>query len=237
MPDQNTVQIGGIPIAIGMPLYGIGPAAGTSVSLFKTAQFCTSRNILIDLITFATSYVHISRNVAVDEFLKGECKKLFFIDQDMVWEPEDFARLIAYSTKYPVVSATYLIKSDTADKFCFGTGDNPEGRNHGLLKVASNGLGFCILDRDLLQRMADEAEKIEHPLTGEPMANLFRVDLVQGKKGMREHRGEDVAFFADLAEMGVECLIDPSIELGHVGQHEWRARLADIFKPQQERAA
>ena len=49
-----------------------------------------------------------------------------------------------------------------------------------------------------------------------------------------ERTGEDVFFFNDVRAAGFDVWLDPSIELGHVGEHEWRGRFADtITKPKE----
>jgi hypothetical protein len=214
------INIAGMKVAIGMPIYG-GIPSGTALSLFRTVQACTARGVYLNYITFATSYVHHSRDAVVHEFLAGGCQKLFFIDQDQTWAVEDFARLLALSTKFDVVGAAYPAKKDPPT-FYANLFPETKVEEYGLIKVRGMGLGFTIIDRSVLERLAAKADKIHHPHFGKTLASIFRVDNINGS-----YRGEDIAFFADILDLGVDVWMDPGIELGHIGQKEWRGRFAD----------
>jgi hypothetical protein len=56
------------------------------------------------------------------------------------------------------------------------------------------------------------------------MAAVFRFDTINGNR-----RTEDMAFFADLADLGYTVWADPHITLGHIGQREWRGRFLDVL--------
>jgi len=51
---------------------------------------------------------------------------------------------------------------------------------------------------------------------------VFRWDTVDGKR-----RGEDMAFFYDIINLGYDILMDPDVDLGHVGMKEYRGKITD----------
>jgi hypothetical protein len=51
--------------------------------------------------------------------------------------------------------------------------------------------------------------------------DVFRLDRVK-TNGRRTAQGEDMAFFADLRELGYDVWLDPTIQLGHVGNYVYR---------------
>jgi hypothetical protein len=168
--------------------------------------------------------VNVGRDAVLDEFLKGENDKLFWIDSDMVWSPDDFLRLLALSTKFDCVGATYPAKVEGPPTFYVNRQDG--FGEYGLMKVGGLGLGFTIVSRDVCQRLADRAPKYTDQISGVERAQVFRVDIADGNL-----RTEDMAFFADITDLGVDVWLDPSIELGHIGEREWRGSVMDALKP------
>lgn len=228
---ELNVNLKDMAVAIGMPIYG-GIPADTAMSLFKTAQQCAEFGVKLDFINVAAPYVHISRDWIVDEFLKGNCQKLVFIDHDESWEPEDFGKLLALSTQRLVVGATYPAKRDGPPTFYIDWLPDAKVEQFGLIKVGGMGLGFTVIDRSVLERLAAKAEQMVHPHTGETMASIFRVDNIGAR-----YRGEDIAFFADVRALGVDVWLDPNIEIGHIGQKQWRGRVSDALQPKEVKAA
>ncbi len=228
MAEVN-VNIKDMAVAIGMPIYGAVPA-GTAMSLFKTVQAATAAGVRLDYITYATSYVHISRNWIADEFLRSSCQKLFFIDQDVTWEPEAFFRMLALSTKYEVVGGTYPIKKDGPITFYLNATPGMPCNEHQLFSIDGMGLGFTVIDRAVMERLAAIAPQRRNPnIPGKSVAAIFRVDDIDG-----QDRGEDNAFYADVKALGIDVWLDPTVTLGHIGQREWRACLADGLKKQRK---
>ncbi len=218
------VNIAGMRVAIGMPIYG-GIPGGTAMSLFRTVQACTAGGVFVNFITFATSYVQHSRDGIVHEFLKGDCQKLFFIDQDQTWSVDDFTRLLALSTKYDVIGAVYPAKREPLTYYA---NLFPESKveEYGLLKVRGMGLGFTIIDRKVLEKLTAKAFKIYHQHFGHGLASIFRVDNHEG-----QYRGEDIAFFSDVRDLGFDVWLDPDIDIGHIGQKEYRGHLSEVISP------
>lgn len=216
------VDLGGVSVTLGMPLYGSMIPARTAASLVATATACAQCDVRLEFV-IEKGLVEFSRDALLDDFLTGDTDKLFWIDSDMIWEPGDFLRLLALSTLRDVVCATYPSKSD---KPAFHI-DMPEAVTMdelGLIGVNGLGLGFSVMSRRVCEEVAANAPRVQDTLNGREMASVFRVDTVNGKR-----RSEDMAFFADIRALGHKVWLDPSINLGHIGERVYRGTVMDAF--------
>jgi len=223
---SESIPLGNISVAIGMPVGKPIPPQTVS-SVFATAFQLGQMGIRCDLLMQVCGVVTIGRDSVLDEFLKCGADKLFWIDSDIVWSPNDFIRMLALSTKHDVLAAAYPSRAHDGNLFQVNTDGIAEHTvsENGLINVNGLGLGFCIVDRKPLERLAAKAPRVFDGYSGKEMAEVFRVDRTA--KGFR--RTEDIAFFDDLRDEGFTIWCDPSIELGHVGEKEWRGRFADAL--------
>lgn len=217
------ISVEGMTVAIGMPIYD-KPTAKTSNSLFYTAKICAEVGVKCDLI-MVRGFIEYARDQVLDEFLKSPAQKLFWIDSDMVWHPDDFLKLLALSTKVDVVGCAYPQKIDGPTS-CIATVSGATNEL-GLLPCDMMGLGFTVVDRAVCTKLANFAPQTFDALSGRKMASVFRLD----RPGLR--CTDDYNFFTDIKDAGFQVWLDPSIELGHVGEREWRGRLLDskIIQP------
>lgn len=220
------IDIAGVKVMLAMPVFDtVQPK--TVLALLETQAACLGAGLLLDIEINIGSTVFHCRSKSAHRFLKSDCNKLFFIDSDMVWTPDDFFRLVALSTKMDCVCTPYPARSDPI-KFFLGpaTGDTMECNEFGCMPVGGAGLGFTIVDRELIQKLADRAPKIRFDaLPGEIVAKIFRFDEPDGLA-----RGEDMAFFDDLAELGYRVNMEPTITLGHIGAKEYRGNILDYLE-------
>lgn len=181
------------------------------------------------------SIVESARTGVVHEFLTNpdykDYDRLFWIDSDIVWEAEQFLRMLALSTAMQVVVAPYPAKQDPPEiRLNADTGVDVEMNEHGCLPLDGMGMGFCIMHREVLVRLAERAPSLRFP-DGADKRHLFRCDTVRGKHdGLDYFRGEDNAFFADVQELGYTVWIDPSCNVGHIGTKVYRANLMDMLR-------
>lgn len=224
---EESISLRDVSVAIGMPVGKPIPPATLS-SIFATAYQLGQMGVRCDLLLQICGVVQIARDSVLDEFLCGDAKKLFWIDSDIVWEPSNFLRMLALSTKYDIVAVSYPSRHGDINTFQVNT-DGIATHNiteHGLFNVNALGLGYCIVDRKPLVELAAKSPRVYDGYSHREMAEVFRID--RDSKGYR--RTEDVAFFSDLRELGYTIWCDPSIELGHVGEKEWRGRFADALQ-------
>lgn len=226
------VSLQGVKIMLGMPLKDSMPKQ-TAFSLAQTMFVAGQLGVDARFAIGSASNNDRARDLVVDGFLQSDCDKLFWLDSDMVWSPQEFFQLVALSTFYDIVLASYPAKTEGPSPF-FVDFDMPSVTNeHGLLKIKGAGLGFCCMDRKAVQAIADMHPMIYDQSIGRIRKKIFRHDIgfehtveVDGVDYPTD-RTEDFAFFADAMECGFDIWLHPGIELGHIGQKEWRAKFAD----------
>jgi hypothetical protein len=213
------MDLAGLSVMVAMPVHRDLPIE-TGISLGKTAAMMEARGVKYELnFQIGSSLVEAARTKCVHNFLQSSFDRLFWVDSDIVWNPDDFSRLLALSTKLPVVGAVYPIKEETKTPFRFSfEGKQFEADEFGCFSV--NGMGLKVI-----QELSDKAPKVRFPDIAEPIPHLFRCDIEGGY-----FRGEDIAFFSDIRGLGYPVKIDPTIKLGHVGTKTYTARLMDFLK-------
>lgn len=223
----------GLSVMLAMPTHRDLPPE-TVGSLLATQLACFERGI--DLQVYfgkGSSLVHHSRSKIAWHFLQTDYARLFWIDSDQEWSPDAFLRLLALSSVKDIVTATYPFRRDPIDFFVEFDGDQVEADEYGCLPVKRLGLGFTCLQRHVVEELAAKAPlRLYRDINnGEPIPRIFRM----ADDGM-EDMGEDVAFFEDVRALGYRVDLDPTVQIGHIGQKVWRARLIDALTPSQETA-
>jgi hypothetical protein len=171
------------------------------------------------------SIVEHARTQVCNGFLKSEMNTLFMIDSDITWSFKDFIRLLALSTKMEVVSAAYPAKNDKKYFMLKGCEGLLTTNEYGCLPIGGVGLGFTVVQRKVIEQLAEKAKKVIFPWSnGEHIPHIFRCDI-DGD----EARGEDMAFFDDCKDLGYQLWLDPEIDLGHVGVKEYTASIKDAM--------
>jgi len=207
-------------VAIGMP-YDSAVPMETVLSLLATQQRCLELGIRLSFCVRRCGVVTVARDMVLHGFLQGEAEKLFWIDSDMNWQPDAFLRLVHASTLVEVVGAAYKRKI-SGDSWLVNAPEGFTAGPHGLFPVRGMGLGFTIVDRAVVQKLADQAPKVQDGDT--EMAAVFRIDLINGRR-----RGEDMTFFADIRDAGYQVWLDANVKLGHMGDANYSGRLAEVL--------
>jgi hypothetical protein len=201
-------------VLIGMPVNG-SINSRTVMSLVRTVNDCAKINVKLE-VEFITgcSVVTMARSRVVDSFLKTDYSRLFWIDSDIAWRPEDFLRLLALTEVVDVVGALYPMKSnDVIVPTAFSRRNEYDMNKYGLLHANGLGLGFCVMKREVVEKVAATKPKVIDRLGATEMADVFRLDTFKGY-----FRGEDMAFFADIRELGVDVWVDPTVRVQHIGE-------------------
>lgn len=198
----------------------------TAQSLIETVMTLKDKGIDFDVqFVVGSSIVEVARSKVADVFLQGNKTRLFMLDSDQAWKAKDFIRLLALSTKMPVVVAAYPAKRDPPTFLI----SPPEGdvmtNEWGCLPINGLGLGFAVVQRDVMQALADKAPKLVFPDSAEPVAHIFRCDTVDGV-----FRGEDMAFFADVRALGHTVFLDPSVSVSHIGAKAYGGSIMDALR-------
>jgi hypothetical protein len=221
------LDMAGVSVMLAMPTHRDIPA-GTVASLLATQERLHLRNIPYEVqLQVGNSLVTHARSKIANEFLKSDKSLLFWVDSDIEWNASDFIRLCALATKMDVVGGAYPAKKDPIVFFLDpSSGGEIESNEYGCLKIGGWGMGFTVMNRRVIEAMADRSPKLKFNGSDEPIAHMFRCDEHDGYA-----RGEDMAFFADIKELGFEAFLDPSVTLGHIGSKTYTASIADMLRP------
>lgn len=197
----------------------------TARSLMETCIRFANTGLNFDVqFVVGSSIIECARSKVADVFLKGKCQHLFMIDSDQTWTPDAAIRMLALSTKMDVVCGAYPAKHDPPTFLLNPEDCEVETNEWGCLPLKGLGLGFTIVQRHVMEELADRAPKLTFPDSDDSIAHIFRCDIVDGA-----FRGEDMAFFADVRALGYTVWVDPTIEIGHVGAKEYRGKLTDAI--------
>jgi hypothetical protein len=230
-PREQGIQVDlkNISVMLGMP-------AGRDLhplvvkSMLATQSLCRDVGVPFSLgMVIGSSVVQWARDEVVDVFLKSDCTRLFWVDSDIEWKPEDFLRMLALSQHHNVIGATYPAKCDPPTFYVNRDEKLPLTPNEwGLLKVWGVGLGFTVMHRSVVAELAGKAPRIFDEVAGRDLAAVFRIDHIE-KDGRRSRRGEDMAFFADLRALGHTIWLDREIDLGHIGTKTYRGAIREAL--------
>lgn len=226
----------GVRVMISMPTHRDLPPM-TVVSLMETGNALIRQKVPYTLeMQIGNSLVHLARTKSAHNFLKDDWTHFFCVDSDITWNSDDFLRLCMLAThpKMDVCAVTYPYKKDPLT-FHMNVEDRDDvitSNEYGLIPAKSAGLGFTIVKRKVIEALAEKAQRINFKLDGyEDVASIFRSDIFEGGP-----RGEDIAFFDDIRELGFNVWVDPTITLGHIGSKEYKGALADHLEKQEKAA-
>lgn len=226
MPSMN---FAGTSVMIGMPVDNPLPHH-TATSLAKTMYAAGRNGMAVSFAIEVSGLVQVGRDKVLADFLESDCTKLFWIDSDMVWEPADFARMVALSTEYDAVCAAYPLKVEGSTHFVVKYDPSAQLNEHGLMEIEGTGLGFTIVDRSICEALTEGRPRYRDQLAGRDVAKVFDVSISDEGNLLTE----DIAFFNDIRALGHKVWLDPSIDLGHMGEKQWRGKFANALTSSNE---
>ena len=164
-----------------------------------------TRNLLLTAspLTIKPSYKNRHKTDLFDNNLK--CKKVIFIDDDMVWSVEDIHKLL--HSEHQVINGIYMLTGNDFisildEKNRLLTKDYLDTKTEPF-EVLSAGLGFTAIDFQVLQTLQF------------PFFNTFiEVREIDGIKTALPI-GEDFYFFSQIRSKGYKIMADPNIKLKH----------------------
>jgi len=164
---------------------------GTLIALFKKHPDMT-------FIVKQGPYVFSNREQVAEDFLKTDCTHLFFIDSDMLFQPEVLDKLIADDKD--IVGAQYNRRVDkegvpvVATRYQLNPNDQLPQRVFKNYAVAT---GCVLIKREVFNKI--------------PKPWFFH--------GTEESpRGEDIYWCEKCIKNGFEIFIDGSLKVGHCGE-------------------
>ena len=187
-------------------------------SLLSTIRVLDEKGISYHWANGQSTIVHVAREKTIGDELalkKGvldgvSYNKIFWIDSDIVWEPEDFLAL--YESDKDMVSGCYL----TANEVNVAAFKEPLGymlTKHTLttlgsreVKVGAVGFGFLAIKNGVFEAM-------KRPWFGS--VDIPYID-VNGDEQIWHCMSEDIAWCYRATQLGFELWLDTHVKLGHM---------------------
>lgn len=211
-------------IMIGLPAAGGIVSEKTTLGLFNLGKLLVRSQIDHGLLTLTnSSLITQARSKIANFFINNtQLEYLFFLDSDIGFDPNDVLKLISH--RAPIVTGAYPMKI-LPERYCINV-VQPEQRHGDLLKIEGNGMGFCLIHRQVFLDIARANPNLRYvpsdyhsdtPHTQEEFKNSFHY-FAEHKKG-DGFMSEDKAFFHRAREVGYDIWLDTTIRLNHTGYH------------------
>lgn len=216
-------------LALAVPFYGTVPAQWMkSLLMLRERPPCNMR--LIEVI--GDSLVARARNTLTHIFLQSDSTHLLFLDSDVIIHPDHIARLISHDLqKYPLICGLYPKKRPDLQWVCNGFEAAPlVGNQDGLAAVKYAGTGCMLIARTLLEQIMERWPQRKYVADSDEThqgerydffpcgpRNLILPDLPGIDPGKERYLSEDWAFCEMTRALGHPVMVDPQIQLQHLG--------------------
>lgn len=219
------------------------PCAGGQVSVQYLMSFvsmlgdCVRAGVKPLLYTLSQeSLLPRGRNHLAERAMSQKCDKLFFIDADTGWSPNDFLQIcrspfpicagLVPLKVYPTVYNYVPFKDD--DQHFKHNLRTPEStlkmRNaYGMaeIPVAFTGTAFLCIDSQVLYKLSETEKTYQYPdpFTGQVTTHW---DFFGGGPMHDMYYSEDWSFCEKARKAGYDIRVNFDVKLNHVGQHLYR---------------
>ena len=219
----------------------------TISSIINTRDTLLQAKIGIGMMWVRDSLVTRARNKLVSAFLEQkEYTHLFFIDADIVFDPQDFIRVLLFdkpltSAPYPIKHEEKIEEGDASKGWCLnfplGKCDLSEN-DKGFKKVNYVGTGFMCIERIVFETIIKQYPSIEY--LSDVKAKIDEKKEVDGKKEYaffdcgiqgqgilkdeektQRYLSEDYYFCSLWKQCGGEIWADLTSKLNHIGIKEY----------------
>lgn len=233
-------------VLLATPCFGGLVQQGYMLSVCKLMQCAEREGFALDLALLGSdALITRSRSVLVATFLDlPQATHLLFVDSDIVFEPEQFLRLLRFDKDF--VAAFYPLKAIDWDEVprrvvggeplhgagltYVGTLLDPQDRvvQDGFATAKYAGTGFQLIRRGVFERLIAAHPELHfksvHTIAREaPKSdNLYALFDCQIDSDTGEYLSEDYAFCRRWRALGGEIWLDLQSKLTHVGADHFR---------------
>lgn len=217
-------------VIFGTPSYSRTVSMGFWASSLQTKDMLCTRGIAHGYIPIGGDpYLSKVRNHIASIFLDDYtvATDLFFIDDDVSWEPEAVLRLLDHPAD--IVAGMYPHKRDDLSfpvemASSLETGDLIE--RDGAFQAISVPTGFLRIKRRVLESMAATASRYDEPDYNGKRRKMYNIFEMGVAHDTGEWWGEDFAFCMKAKQHGFDCWVIPDLVFGHQGMKTWSASFA-----------
>lgn len=211
---MTQVSLKDVKVCLAIPCYsGVIPLE-LGLALASTVLLAKDNGISLEIIAERENgIVTSSRNKLLTQFLNDtDAEYLFWLDDDIIFTPEDFVEILAWTIKKKSVAATYCVRQDNPVFFVKPINGSIEFDEDGFIPASGVGLGFACQHRSLLEQLVKDVE-VYKDRGNSDVYNAFEVGVVNGK-----YQGEDYNFFSKLSQ---PTYVHPFVTLKHVGRKDY----------------
>lgn len=175
------------------------------------------------------SHVGKAREGVLWSAMKTDATHLFWIDDDMTWEPETFLALLASGLDFAAVVG--MRKTTPPQPACnVLQGAAVFDYRTGFLEVRDVGFAFVCIKREVIDRLCEAYPDLKYQTgDGSDQYALFLDMIDRDSEVEGERLGEDFSFCRRWRKIGGRIWVDAHAELGHWGTSDYRGKLSDFF--------
>jgi hypothetical protein len=201
------------------------------MAMIDSAVWMEANGIKFDF-WFHTEDCHVddARNFLVTQFMNSGAKHMIFIDDDVGWDADCLAKLIAFQDA-DIVGGAYPLKQKTED---YPIRIKPVGalqaRSDGLLEVDGIPTGFMRIERKVIEALSEKRKHLFFlPKEAKPDAQklqiIFERMMVEGRRW-----SGDLNFCREARLLGFKVWVDPEMNFTHQGQMRWEGNLGRYLR-------
>jgi len=260
MKELDISRLEGKKLFVATPMYGNQCNGGYMQSCMRLQKMCFELNVPIELyIVFNESLVTRARNICVHEFLKTDYTHMMFIDSDIVFDPIDALKLLAYDRD--IICGAYSKKTIRWDRAlqALSTGDlnlgssasevesftgdfifDPSNRGrmslYNPIEVTDTGTGFMMIRRDCFEKFEKAYPELKY------ISDSSGDNEVYYKKEMvayfdtvidadsKRYLSEDYMFCRYAKKIGLKVWLCPWVKLQHIGNYTYKGNFLSTIK-------
>ncbi len=208
------------------------PCVNTAMSLIDSAVWMEENDFKFDL-WFHTEDCHVddARNFLVTQFMNSGAPYMVFIDDDVGWEIDAFARLLLFEDA-DIVGGCYPLKQRTEDYpiRIKSTKEALQARPDGLLEVEGVPTGFMRISRKVIEALFEKRKHLaylpkEAKEGDQKLHIIFERMMVEGRRW-----SGDLNFCREARQLGFKVWVDPEMSFTHQGQMRWEGHLGNYLR-------
>jgi hypothetical protein len=175
------------------------------------------------------SHVGKAREGALWLAMKTDATHLFWLDDDMTWDPQTFMGLLASGHDFSAVAG---MRKTTPPQPACNTLPGGAVFDHrtGFLEVRDVGFAFVCLKREVIDRLCAAYPELKYQTgDGSDQYALFLDIIDRDTVPEGERLGEDYSFCRRWRKIGGKIWLDSHAALGHWGSSNYTGALSDFF--------
>jgi hypothetical protein len=226
------LMLAGQHIAVLIPAYDGKIPVSTMLSLFGFAQLVQMNGGTMSVLhQSGMALVTTARNMLLSSFMAHEqFTAALLLDADIIFEPMDALKLVAFSSDWDITCGLYRAKTDAVTAYFVSWEEDAVGKPKmdpsGVMLCRRVPLGFAYVKRDVLARLWDDAA--DKPMVQGPFTTRLVFDCHYDTEA-KTYIGEDY-FFCDKARAaGFRICAIPEINLGHLGAKSFSGPFKDYL--------